>query len=100
MTEGVSIGLNVSVMKLCACVMQMCYFWPGICTKNGAHCAFAHGSADLRNPTYDLREMQAMERGESPIDGPAVEMSTSMEKERILNDDPKWNGESVRAVYL
>ena len=35
-----------------------------------------------------------MERGESPVDGPAVtEMSTSMEKERILNDDPKWNGE-------
>ena len=66
----------------------------GVCTKNGAHCAFAHGSGDLRTPTYDLREMQAMEPGESPVDGPAVtEMSTSMEKERILNDDPKWNGE-------
>lgn len=69
------------------------FFFLGVCTKNGAHCAFAHGSADLRNPTYDMREMQAMERGESPIDGAAIEMSTSMEKERILNDDPKWNGE-------
>lgn len=66
----------------------------GICTKNGAHCAFAHGSGDLRTPTYDLRELQAIERGESPVDGPAIEMSTSMEKERILNDDPKWNGRS------
>lgn len=38
-----------------------------------------------------------MERGESPTDGTVgVEMSTSMEKEKILNDDPKWNGQSVQ----
>lgn len=64
-----------------------------MCTKNGIHCAFAHGTQDLRNPTYDVRELQALERGESPIDCAAsIEMSTSMEKEKILNDDPKWNG--------
>ncbi|XP_067935180.1 RING finger protein unkempt-like [Watersipora subatra] len=64
----------------------------GVCTKNGAHCAFAHGTQDLRSPTYDLREVHAMERGEGPLEGSAShEMSTSMEKERILNDDPKWN---------
>lgn len=37
--------------------------------------------------------MQAIERGESILENSAgMEMSTSMEKERILNDDPKWNG--------
>lgn len=67
----------------------------GVCTKNGLHCAFAHGTQDLRSPTYDIREMQAIERGECLLENnPSVEMSTSMEKERILNDDPKWNGRS------
>lgn len=27
----------------------------GHCTKNGSHCAFAHGSHDLRSPVYDIR---------------------------------------------
>ncbi|KAF6019129.1 UNK [Bugula neritina] len=64
----------------------------GVCSKNGCHCAFAHGTQDLRNPTYDIREIQAMERGECVSENnPSIEMSTSMEKERTLNDDPKWN---------
>ncbi|CAG2117230.1 unnamed protein product, partial [Medioppia subpectinata] len=35
----------------------------GYCVKNGPHCAFAHGLHDLRNPVYDIRELQAMESG-------------------------------------
>ncbi|POI33244.1 hypothetical protein CIB84_003004 [Bambusicola thoracicus] len=27
----------------------------GNCTKNGVHCAFAHGPHDLRSPVYDIR---------------------------------------------
>lgn len=27
----------------------------GHCSKNGSHCAFAHGSHDLRSPVYDIR---------------------------------------------
>lgn len=27
----------------------------GHCSKNGPHCAFAHGSHDLRCPIYDIR---------------------------------------------
>uniref|UniRef100_A0A671FFR9 Unk zinc finger n=1 Tax=Rhinolophus ferrumequinum TaxID=59479 RepID=A0A671FFR9_RHIFE len=27
----------------------------GNCTKNGLHCAFAHGPHDLRSPVYDIR---------------------------------------------
>lgn len=27
----------------------------GNCSKNGSHCAFAHGSHDLRSPVYDIR---------------------------------------------
>ena len=30
----------------------------GNCTKNGPHCAFAHGATDMRPPVYDIRELQ------------------------------------------
>lgn len=30
----------------------------GFCTKNGPHCAFAHGSHDLRPPVYDINEQK------------------------------------------
>lgn len=30
----------------------------GYCVKNGAHCAFAHGSRDLRMAVFDIREQQ------------------------------------------
>lgn len=30
----------------------------GLCVKNGAHCAFAHGNPDLRPPVYDIKEIQ------------------------------------------
>lgn len=41
----------------------------GNCTKNGLHCAFAHGPHDLRSPVYDIRwagchaELMAVGRG-------------------------------------
>jgi len=30
----------------------------GFCTKNGPHCAFAHGNHDLRPPVYDINEQK------------------------------------------
>ena len=59
----------------------------GFCVKNGPHCAFAHGANDLRPAVYDIRELQAIENGETdPVIGP-----NSLDKERcLLNDDPKW----------
>lgn len=59
----------------------------GFCVKNGPHCAFAHGLSDLRQPVYDIRELQAIEKGEADsVAGP-----NSLDKERsLLNDDPKW----------
>ncbi|KAF4797351.1 RING finger protein unkempt like protein [Turdus rufiventris] len=30
----------------------------GNCTKNGVHCAFAHGPHDLRSPVYDIRSVE------------------------------------------
>merc|ERR1719384_718348 len=59
----------------------------GFCVKNGPHCAFAHGANDLRPAVYDIRELQAIENGETdPVMGP-----NSLDKERsLLNDDPKW----------
>ncbi|PAA65604.1 hypothetical protein BOX15_Mlig031142g1 [Macrostomum lignano] len=56
----------------------------GQCTRNGSHCAFAHGAQDLRVPVYDIREVQ--EAADCPVNLPA-----SLEKERVLSEDPKWN---------
>lgn len=33
----------------------------GNCSKNGSHCAFAHGSHDLRSPVYDIRYLKESE---------------------------------------
>lgn len=60
----------------------------GYCVKNGPHCAFAHGTNDLRPPVYDIKEMHAIENGEVEDNrtGP-----NSLDKERsLLNDDPQW----------
>ncbi|XP_040186456.1 RING finger protein unkempt homolog isoform X3 [Rana temporaria] len=69
----------------------------GHCTKNGQHCAFAHGPHDLRSPVYDIRELQAMEalqNGQTPLDGSmegqtAVAASHAM-IEKILGEEPRW----------
>nr|XP_027195390.1 uncharacterized protein LOC113789985 [Dermatophagoides pteronyssinus] len=34
----------------------------GYCVKNGAHCAFAHGSHDLRMAVFDIREQQQQQQ--------------------------------------
>ncbi|GFR03327.1 RING finger protein unkempt homolog [Trichonephila clavata] len=61
----------------------------GYCVKNGPHCAFAHGIHDLRNPVYDLRELQAMETNEEGPNG--LSGPNNLDKERnALNEDPKW----------
>ncbi len=117
----------------------------GNCTKNGVHCAFAHGAADMRPPVYDIRELQLQQQQSSslsissvsssssnsqqpnqsninqlngvslynslsglnnnnecnqqnsPVNGgdlineKTLSLSSSLEKERLLNEDPKWN---------
>ncbi|CAF0743299.1 unnamed protein product [Adineta steineri] len=59
----------------------------GNCLKNGPHCSYAHGANDLRQPVLDSREIQnsdlALER--------LARLCISLENERALNDDPKWN---------
>ncbi|XP_036052655.1 RING finger protein unkempt homolog isoform X1 [Onychomys torridus] len=69
----------------------------GNCTKNGLHCAFAHGPHDLRSPVYDIRELQAMEalqNGQTTVEGsiegqPAGAASHAM-IEKILSEEPRW----------
>lgn len=51
----------------------------GYCVKNGPHCAFAHGDDDLRQPVFDVREIQALERKEAGID-------------KIIPEDSLWHG--------
>lgn len=54
----------------------------GYCVKNGAHCAFAHGPHDLRQPVYDIRELHLMEHEEKEGDN----------GKQIIPEDPRWNG--------
>ena len=74
----------------------------GNCTKNGVHCAFAHSVADMRPPVYDIRELQIQQHQQQVqqqqlsanndlINEKAINLSTCLEKERMLNEDPKWN---------
>lgn len=58
----------------------------GACVKNGLHCAFAHGPDDIRLPVYDIREVQDASSKFT------VNLPASLEKERVLSEDPKWNG--------
>uniref|UniRef100_A0A669F9D8 Unk zinc finger n=1 Tax=Oreochromis niloticus TaxID=8128 RepID=A0A669F9D8_ORENI len=69
----------------------------GHCSKNGSHCAFAHGSHDLRSPVYDIREMQVMEsQGGSGTteggggDGQSGQAASTALIEKILSEEPRW----------
>ncbi|XP_041363267.1 RING finger protein unkempt homolog [Gigantopelta aegis] len=61
----------------------------GHCAKNGPHCAFAHGTLDVRPPVYDIHELQSMDM----LDKISIASSSpsSLEKDKILAEDPKWN---------
>ncbi|XP_012554518.3 putative E3 ubiquitin-protein ligase UNKL isoform X2 [Hydra vulgaris] len=52
----------------------------GYCVKNGPHCAFAHGPHDLRQPVYDIRELQIMDQEEKEDNS-----------KQIVPEDPRWN---------
>ena len=66
----------------------------GHCVKNGAHCAFAHGALDLRPPVYDIRELQSIDTtSDNTSSSPGTPSSSSLEKDRVLIEDPRWNGE-------
>ncbi|XP_077183918.1 RING finger protein unkempt homolog isoform X5 [Paroedura picta] len=69
----------------------------GNCTKNGLHCAFAHGPHDLRSPVYDIRELQAMEAlqngqttSEGGIEGQSAVAASHAMIEKILSEEPRW----------
>lgn len=63
----------------------------GLCTKNGAHCAFAHGAPDLRPPVLDVRELQALENPDA-ADGDAAAPNALDRERNLMNEDPKWQG--------
>lgn len=58
----------------------------GYCVKNGPHCAFAHGPLDLRQPVYDIRELQAIEKEETEVG------QTGIENNKAVLEDPRWQG--------
>ncbi|KPJ02599.1 RING finger protein unkempt [Papilio xuthus] len=73
--------------KTCMCVHDTDA--RGLCTKNGAHCAFAHGAPDLRPPVLDVRELQALENPEG-ADGDAAAPNALDRERNLMNEDPKW----------
>ncbi|XP_030631114.1 RING finger protein unkempt homolog [Chanos chanos] len=74
----------------------------GHCSKNGPHCAFAHGSHDLRCPVYDIREVQALEaqvgsgaaEGTGGGEGQAGQVASTALIEKILSEEPRWHDNS------
>lgn len=58
----------------------------GYCVKNGPHCAFAHGPLDLRQPVYDIRELQAIEKEETEVG------QAGIENNKAVLEDPRWQG--------
>ncbi|XP_033840405.1 RING finger protein unkempt homolog [Periophthalmus magnuspinnatus] len=74
----------------------------GHCSKNGSHCAFAHGSHDLRSPVYDIRELQVIESqggsgtaeggggGGGGGDGQSGQAASTALIEKILSEEPRW----------
>lgn len=76
--------------KTCMCVHDTDA--RGLCTKNGAHCAFAHGAPDLRPPVLDVRELQALENPDG-ADGDAAAPNALDRERNLMNEDPKWQGE-------
>ncbi|XP_049868778.1 putative E3 ubiquitin-protein ligase UNKL isoform X2 [Pectinophora gossypiella] len=73
--------------KTCMCVHDTDA--RGLCTKNGAHCAFAHGAPDLRPPVLDVRELQALENPDA-ADGDAAAPNALDRERNLMNEDPKW----------
>ncbi|XP_050670884.1 RING finger protein unkempt isoform X2 [Leptidea sinapis] len=73
--------------KTCMCVHDTDA--RGLCTKNGAHCAFAHGAPDLRPPVLDMRELQALENLDG-IDADAAAPNALDRERNLMNEDPKW----------
>ncbi|KAJ8730335.1 hypothetical protein PYW07_017373 [Mythimna separata] len=73
--------------KTCMCVHDTDA--RGLCTKNGAHCAFAHGAPDLRPPVLDMRELQALDNPDAADQD--AQAPNALDRERNLqNEDPKW----------
>ncbi|KAB0400692.1 hypothetical protein E2I00_008318, partial [Balaenoptera physalus] len=77
----------------------------GNCTKNGLHCAFAHGPHDLRSPVYDIRELQAMEalqNGQTTVEGSIEGQSAGAAShamiEKILSEEPRWQARTGGGV--
>lgn len=65
----------------------------GHCVKNGPHCAFAHGATDLRPPVYDKNEGQGIDLLEkAPDTEPLSPGPGSLEKDKMLAEDPRWSG--------
>ncbi|XP_041977966.1 RING finger protein unkempt isoform X2 [Aricia agestis] len=73
--------------KTCMCVHDTDA--RGLCTKNGAHCAFAHGAPDLRPPVLDMRELQSLENPDG-TDGDAAAPNALDRERNLMNEDPKW----------
>ena len=78
---------HIRYYKTCPCVYETDS--KGNCSKNGPHCAFAHGHADLRKPVYDTRELDG---GAGSLSAMETPLSASLESDRLLNEDPVWNG--------
>jgi len=72
--------------KTCACVYDV--DTTGICIKYGVHCPYAHGTADLRAPVFDSRDVINVNEEDPEITSEAF----SVFVQETYFEDPAWNG--------
>lgn len=81
--------------KIGICVYEIDF--KGNCVKNGLYCVFVYGVYDLRFFIYDIRELQIIETFDLKVSLSLLSGTlSSLEKDKILVEDLKWNGKLIR----
>lgn len=79
--------------KTCACVYDVDS--SGICIKNGVHCPYAHGAADLRAPVFDSRDINNVNEEDPELASKAF----SILVQETYFEDPAWDG-NINDFYM
>lgn len=79
--------------KTCACVYDVDS--SGICIKNGVHCPYAHGAADLRAPVFDSRDLRHVNEEDPEL----ASKTFSILVQETYFEDPAWEGISMTDLY-
>lgn len=80
--------------KTCACVYDVDL--SGICIKNGVHCPYAHGAADLRAPVFDSCDVSD-DINDASADRASKAFSILVQETYF--EDPAWDGLLMTSLH-